>query len=69
MIASFDKEKCIGCSYCVDLCPYDAIGLVIAEGWDGDMRVQKVVAQVKPDRCQGCGCCESLCRQYAVTLV
>ncbi len=42
--------KLIGCRFCYDACPYDAMEL------DDNMR-----PVVKTDKCNGCGACESVC--------
>lgn len=42
--------KLIGCRYCYDACPYEAMGL------DSDDR-----PYVIPENCNGCGACEAVC--------
>lgn len=42
--------KLIGCKFCYDACPYDAMGL------DSDGRPYVIA-----ERCNGCGACESVC--------
>jgi electron transfer flavoprotein alpha subunit len=50
-----DKDKCIGCGACMDLCPFGALTLV------GDL------AQVD-DKCTGCGACLDICPVNALSL-
>ena len=50
-------EKCDGCAYCVDTCPYKAITL-LEYMWQG--AVKKVV-ETNESTCKGCGCCQATC--------
>lgn len=54
-LAVLDEDEClayklIGCRFCYDVCPYEAMEL------DGDNR-----PYVIDDKCNGCGACESVC--------
>ncbi|WP_165046095.1 4Fe-4S dicluster domain-containing protein [Adlercreutzia sp. ZJ138] len=53
--AELDMETClayrmIGCRFCYDVCPYEAMGL------DENNR-----PYVIPEKCNGCGACEAVC--------
>ncbi|MCK4455293.1 MAG: FAD-dependent oxidoreductase, partial [Thermoplasmata archaeon] len=50
-------EKCDGCAYCVDPCPYDAITLI---EYMRDGTVKKTV-DVDETACKGCGVCQATC--------
>ncbi len=57
MKAEVLREACVGCGYCIDICPENAIEL------DPDM-----VAVVDTERCHACGVCEYECPALAVAL-
>lgn len=57
LLASVDKEKCIGCTTCMRVCPVLAIS----------MAERKAV--IDAERCRGCAACEQRCPQYAITMV
>lgn len=52
-----DKEKCIGCGTCVDVCPVSAISLN-DEG----------KAQIDQEKCIKCGTCEAVCPVMAIEI-
>jgi heterodisulfide reductase subunit A len=55
-------EKCDGCAYCVDPCPYDAITLI--EYMSGGT-VKKTV-DVDETACKGCGVCQATCPKAGI---
>ncbi|MCK4457848.1 MAG: CoB--CoM heterodisulfide reductase iron-sulfur subunit A family protein, partial [Thermoplasmata archaeon] len=55
--SSVVDEKCDGCAYCVDPCPYDAITLI---EYMSDGTVKKTV-DVDETACKGCGVCQATC--------
>jgi len=57
-------EKCDGCAYCVDTCPYKSITL-LEYMWNG--AVKKVV-QTNESTCKGCGCCQATCPKEGVLI-
>ncbi|NLB69646.1 MAG: 4Fe-4S binding protein [Lentisphaerae bacterium] len=50
-----DKEKCIGCEACIDVCPVEAIAK------EDDKCV------IDPEACVDCGACESVCPTEAIS--
>jgi heterodisulfide reductase subunit A-like polyferredoxin len=57
-------EKCDGCAYCVDTCPYKAITL-LEYMWQG---VVKKVVDTNESICKGCGCCQATCPKDGVVI-
>jgi len=54
--AFVDAERCSGCKVCQDVCPYGALGFVVADE----------VAEVNPSLCKGCGTCVAACPSSAI---
>lgn len=52
--AVIDREKCIGCGTCLDMCRFGAV-----EASDGEYRVD-------PLRCEGCKVCVAFCPEGAI---
>ena len=50
-----DKDVCVGCGTCVDVCPVNAISMV-----DGK-------AQINQEVCISCGACMGACPVSAIT--
>ncbi|HMK21683.1 MAG TPA: FAD-dependent oxidoreductase [Terriglobales bacterium] len=57
-------EKCDGCAYCVDTCPYKAITL-LEYMWQGTI---KKVVDTNESICKGCGCCQATCPKDGVLI-
>ena len=49
-----DKEKCVGCGACVEVCPAQAISMVGGK------------AKINADKCVDCGKCGQVCPQGAL---
>jgi len=58
------EEKCDGCAYCVDTCPYKAITL-LEYMWQGSV---KKVVETNQSVCKGCGCCQATCPKDGVLI-
>ena len=56
MTASVNKDECVGCGLCVDVCPNSAIKMV-----DG-------IAVVDPDTCIDCEACVTECPNSAISM-
>ena len=56
MVAVVDKDSCVGCGACVDVCPNEAIKMV-----DG-------IAVIDPDACIDCGVCVDACPNGAISM-
>ncbi|TDA33589.1 MAG: hypothetical protein DSO02_03905 [Hadesarchaea archaeon] len=54
----FNKDRCIWCGTCVDLCPYDAVKLLPSQR----------VAEFDLSKCMGCGICVARCPAFAIEL-
>ncbi len=57
-------EKCDGCAYCVDTCPYKAITL-LEYMWQGSV---KKMVDTNESICKGCGCCQATCPKDGVMI-
>jgi electron transfer flavoprotein alpha subunit len=55
MKVAVDKEKCTGCSRCVNVCPVNAI------------KIEGRIAIIS-DECIECGACINVCRAGAMTM-
>jgi 2-oxoglutarate ferredoxin oxidoreductase subunit delta len=60
-----NKDRCKGCTYCVEFCPRKALKMsqeISAKGY--------VLAAVDdPAKCSSCGLCEIICPEYAIRLI
>lgn len=56
------REKCDGCAYCVDTCPYGAITLM---EFAHNGSVKKIV-EVNESLCKGCGTCQATCPKEGI---
>jgi heterodisulfide reductase subunit A-like polyferredoxin len=63
-ISSVVDEKCDGCAYCVDTCPFKSITL-LEYMWQGSV---KKVVETSESTCKGCGCCQATCPKNGVLI-
>ena len=63
-ISQVIDEKCDGCAYCVDTCPYHAITLFEYQ-WQGSV---KKVVETNDSICKGCGCCQATCPKCGILI-
>jgi heterodisulfide reductase subunit A len=61
-ISSPVDEKCDGCAFCIETCPFKAITLV---EYMKNGEVKKTI-QVNEALCKGCGCCMATCPKEGV---
>ncbi|MEM1515023.1 MAG: 4Fe-4S binding protein [Candidatus Bathyarchaeia archaeon] len=54
-----DREKCVGCGWCITVCPNEAIEWAEKEPYD-------CIAEVIPEFCNDCGKCIEWCRYFAI---
>ena len=57
------EEKCDGCAYCVDPCPFKAIKLIEYKNENGQIKKR---VQVDETLCKGCGTCQATCPKGAI---
>jgi heterodisulfide reductase subunit A len=63
-ISQVIEEKCDGCAYCVDTCPFKAITL-FEYMWQGSV---KKVVESNEAICKGCGCCQATCPKCGILI-
>ena len=63
IISHVVEDKCDGCAYCVDPCPFKAITLVEYQT-DGGQTKKRV--RIDETVCKGCGTCQATCPKGAV---
>ncbi len=61
-LPEYDKENCIFCLKCIEICPMEIIELV-----DEDSDDQRI--SINTDRCIGCGVCAYNCPEEALSMV
>ena len=59
-----DKDRCKGCSYCVEFCPRGA--LIMSD--ELNPKGYTLAAVADESKCLGCGLCDILCPEFAIHL-
>ena len=62
--ASVNKQTCVACGLCVEVCPYEAISLAEREV-AGHVQIS---ASVDAEHCMACGLCVANCRSSSIEL-
>jgi formate hydrogenlyase subunit 6/NADH:ubiquinone oxidoreductase subunit I len=62
----FDREICIACTMCANICPTGAIDLEIRNSGSGFRRFPMLADEKK---CIGCSACEQECPSGAIEMV
>jgi heterodisulfide reductase subunit A len=60
IVSSVDEDTCIGCSLCVNLCPFSAIEMIKV----GKKRKARTISA----SCKACGICASHCPTFAISM-
>lgn len=58
--AVVDKNFCVGCGACFEICQFKAIDSFLQEG--------RYIAQIDSNKCFGCGICRNVCENEAISL-
>jgi heterodisulfide reductase subunit A len=66
-ISVVDETKCKGCGLCVEVCPYNAIGLEDRKTKLESMEFNARKAVINPASCKGCGSCAATCPVGAIS--
>jgi len=64
VVSRVNEVKCVGCSFCKEVCPYGAIDIKLKKV----LGEEKEVAEVNVVLCKGCGACAASCRSGAIDL-
>ncbi|MFX1383691.1 MAG: hydrogenase iron-sulfur subunit [Promethearchaeota archaeon] len=68
IVAESNPISCIGCGQCVDVCPYNAIELVVAIKEFEDINISTNKSFINPALCKGCGTCAATCPNGAISI-
>lgn len=59
---TIDKERCKGCTFCIEFCPRKSISL----SHDLNLKGYFVAAIAPEQDCTGCGTCAIVCPEVAI---
>ncbi len=60
-----DRNRCKGCTYCVDFCPTD----VLAMSQETNAKGYYVPEVVNENECTACNLCEAICPDFAIRVI
>jgi heterodisulfide reductase subunit A len=63
IISHVIDDRCDGCAYCIDPCPFNAISLVEYQDDNGSTKKRAAIDEMV---CKGCGTCQATCPKGAV---
>ncbi len=66
-VLTLDRDHCVGCGICVNVCPQEALELHSAAIGDGRL-IEKPFVDVNPPKCTFCGECATLCPVGAIRM-
>ncbi len=66
IIAAVNRNSCVGCFLCQNVCPYQAIEKEAVKNREG--KILKNIAKINEGLCQGCGTCVALCRSKSIDI-
>ena len=62
---TLNKDKCVGCGMCMQICPREAIEVTLTPKVEG--KAQTPTVTINKEKCTYCGVCEAICPFAAVT--
>jgi 4Fe-4S ferredoxin len=62
---TLNKNKCVGCGMCMQICPREAIEVTLTPKVEG--KAQTPAVTINKEKCTYCGVCEAICPFAAVT--
>jgi len=65
---SLNKDKCMGCGVCVEICPREAVELVKTGKTEGE-KAERPSVTFSEEKCDYCGMCDAICPFGALTLM
>ncbi len=66
-VLTLDRDHCVGCGICVNVCPHEALELHSAAIGAGRL-IEKPFVDVNPPKCTFCGECATLCPVGAIRM-
>jgi 4Fe-4S ferredoxin len=66
-LLTLDKNKCVGCGICMEICPREAIQVTRTPKADGE-KAKTPTVDISPEKCHYCGMCEAVCPFGALSI-
>lgn len=57
---TLNKEKCVGCGVCMEICPKEAIQVTRTPKQEGE-KAKPPTVNISKEKCHFCGMCEAIC--------